>query len=246
MHPLQLARCSRCVSCCQARMRRRFQGRRTILLPSQGGRGSLAFVTGKEGAHFVSRPHDQHCCMAVHPVYVGRRRVCARAIPSNGARAPQKKPGAMRKGASGCKLTPTFASLRAVHRWELSRPTETRSTSPFTSAASSPACSQHLAPLTRSRDVCPRAHSAAFFSFPASVFSSQHTVGRFYEPGGICSSANGDGMYVSDRENHSIRFVTEDGVVSTVCGGSSKESGWRDGPGKGPAALETRERFQTL
>lgn len=54
---------------------------------------------------------------------------------------------------------------------------------------------------------------------------------QFYEPGGICSSANGDGMYVSDRENHSIRFVTEDGVVSTVCGGSSKESGWRDGPG---------------
>ncbi len=36
-------------------------------------------------------------------------------------------------------------------------------------------------------------------------------------------------MYVTDRENHSIRFVTTDGIVSTLCGGANKESGWRDG-----------------
>ena len=53
---------------------------------------------------------------------------------------------------------------------------------------------------------------------------------RFDDPSGIAVSGSGV-IYVSDRDNHSIRKVTPDGVVSTLAG-TPRRAGYADGPGQ--------------
>jgi sugar lactone lactonase YvrE len=55
------------------------------------------------------------------------------------------------------------------------------------------------------------------------------SAARFSNPFGIAVSPNGT-LFVADRDNHTIRKVTEDGTVSTLCG-SPGENGSTDGKG---------------
>src|SRR5689334_15120664 len=55
------------------------------------------------------------------------------------------------------------------------------------------------------------------------------SAARFNSPWGITSSPNGD-LFVSDCYNFTIRRITADGTVTTLCG-SPGESGSTDGKG---------------
>ena len=54
------------------------------------------------------------------------------------------------------------------------------------------------------------------------------SAARFYRPSGITIDATGN-LYVADTNNHSIRKVTPEGVVSTLAGGGE---GFADGQGR--------------
>jgi DNA-binding beta-propeller fold protein YncE len=47
---------------------------------------------------------------------------------------------------------------------------------------------------------------------------------QFSQPTGIAVDANGD-LYVADRFNHTIRKVTQSGVVSTFAGKAGEQGG---------------------
>src|SRR5690606_4826321 len=55
------------------------------------------------------------------------------------------------------------------------------------------------------------------------------SAARFNSPIGIAVSPNGT-LFVADYNNHTIRKITEDGTVSTLCG-SPGEYGSTDGKG---------------
>ncbi|HEY9857155.1 MAG TPA: NHL repeat-containing protein [Stenomitos sp.] len=56
----------------------------------------------------------------------------------------------------------------------------------------------------------------------------QGQAARFYQPMGMTADDSGN-LYVADYQNHSIRKVTPDGVVTTVAGNGTP--GWADGIG---------------
>lgn len=55
------------------------------------------------------------------------------------------------------------------------------------------------------------------------------TNALFSRPSGVAVVANGSFVYVADTDNHAIRVITPDGVVTTIAGGASP--GYADGVG---------------